>query len=1226
QVVFNKQNSVKLIKKNKFLTDCTNEELVTSIFNEPIDLSLRGIIKIYENVIINEIISTTNNEFELNYIDARLETSSTNETKNLILFTTDNFENYAKEQTAARISLKINLGCGMGKERVVIFFQPLKEGNYYSPLFSREIYELIIPTPIFAGFDLTAFLEITAKDDDLTHNQIIFTSNDSSQYHISVGTKNATSTDKKTYFANLTLEKILLELPQPIEFEIVATDNGEPPKSSKAFVSIRSDPSRSLPPKPKFVQTFYKSLINIDFTMEPLQIQLASGTYSSDVEFSLNGVNIQGFNLIDRKNGSIEISWKSENLNKSDIIKRRSWELELKAEHKKLAEVARANVLVEMADLKYYFYFVSSYYEGYIDEMGELHITPIIFNPYTYQSDIEFTLQSAYDFFYLSKQNFSIQLQLNNNFTWQAIDDIGYLKLTLQASWENLSSMTHIVIKLPHIKEEIPQQMFHFEKPLYVGQLNETYDLELETIVLQTDVNNSQEIEFNLSGNDSQQFYMMQNENRLEIKTIFNLLSKEEMKLKSSYLLIVEAKHNDRKAFASVVINVPQHQDNVKRKIFLSPLIKGKMLITNDTQTLSIETIYIAKEFGENSKDLKFRLRGDHSLHFDIKENVSNRSVDIMLKTPLSANILETKQYLNLSLQALLTGSDGFNDTLIVFIDLPMKECPSPTLPLPDPPKFSSKNYVFTAYTNQTGILGIVNAYSSGNNTSFHYMLNVQNDLLAQRLSINPFTGELGLYGTIEEGNYLFNITAENIATRERAIVKALLKVQPKEECKLFEGVAVEKTLMIRHINEENAFHGLMDMKFNENCTFHIVDMWPNDKEYVHVNYIFNMLDTIAIDREDEIFQNMSEPQVMVKLRLKCDKNDNQENLTIDITQNKPIEKRSIQITLSDDIAYSPDIMWLYIKIDDINDNPPEFKLSEGPLFLGYPSGNAALDIYPEYLTKIEAFDRDLGFNAKIKFTMRDNVYFDIEPETGKIYPKGKALQKDEQTELIVLATDQYGDGLTSGTVVIVKALSPDFYSLVTLKDNSTKTKQELEQELSQQTGFNINIIKMSYIPEIIQQKSMLNQTLSCKAWIYGYHRHQLVPYKDLQEQILVKNPEDNVINIESYEEAASHSKPHDNSNLGYLIATILLSLISSSSLIFIIWRFCYKPTLLTNCNTKTLSSSLAANANGNGQQQISADCSHDSLNSIECNNHEEIRVKFSDLVENDIAEESQSK
>ncbi|XP_065361780.1 uncharacterized protein LOC135955355 [Calliphora vicina] len=1214
---------LKCLGQNTEIIDCTNEELVTSIFNEPIDLTMPGIIKTYENVTINEILSTTNNEFELNYIDARLETNNTYGTKNLILFTTENFENYAKEQTANRISLKINLGCGMGKERVVIFFQPLKEGNYFSPLFSKATYELIIPTPIFAGFDLTAFLEITAKDDDLTHNQIAFTSNDSSQHHIRVGTKNVTSADKKTYFANLTLEKILLELPQALQFEIVATDNGDPPKSSKASVIIRSDPNRSLPPKPKFAQKLYKGLINLDFTMEPILIQLANGTYTPEVEFSLQGINIQGFNLSDNKTGLIEITWNPNNLNRSDILKHRTWEIELKAEHKNLAEVEKANVMVELADFKNFFHFVSSYYEGDIDELGELHITPIIFNPYTYQPDMQFNLQTLHDFFHMSIQNFSIQLQLNNNFTWQGIDDLGYLKLTLQASWENLSAMTHIVIKLPQIKNETPQQMFQFEKPLYVGQLNETYELDLETIVLQTDVKNTQEIEYNLSGNDSHWFYIMQNETNLQIKTILNLLPPQEVQLNKSYLLILQATHNDRETFASLVINVPQLIKQGNSKIFLTPLVKGRILINNSTQNLSMETIFVATEFWEKFNDLKFRLRGDHSLHFDVMENLTNHSIDIKLKTPLSANILESKQYLNLSLQALLTAPDGFNDTLMVFIELPIKVCPTPVTPLPDPPQFSSSNYVFTAYTNQTGILGIVNAYSNDRNVTFHYVLNVQNDLLAQRLSINPFTGEIGLYGIIEEGNYLFNITAENMETRERAVVKALLKVQPKEECKLFEGVVVEKTLMIRHVDEEKPFHGLMDLKFNENCSFHIVDMWPNDKEYVHVNYIFNMLDAIAIDREDEIFQNMTEPQVMVKLRLKCDTEIEQGNLTIDIP--KPMENRATQITLTDDIPYSPDIMWLYIKIDDINDNPPEF--IGLPLYLGYPSGNAALDIYPEYLTKIQVFDKDLDFNAKIKFSMRYNAYFDIEPKTGKIYPKDKVLSKDQQTELIVLATDQYGEGLMSGTVVVVKALSPDFYSLVTLKENSTKTKKELEHELSQQTGFKINVIKMSYVPQVTKQRSFTNQSISCKAWIYGYHRHQLVPYKDLQEQILVKNPEVNIVNMESYEQAALHSKTkHDNSNLGYLIVTILLSLISAASLIFIVWHFCYKPTLNTKSDTKTSSSS-----NGNGQQQISAECSHgfdNAVDCMECNNHNEENhhVKFSDLVENVIVEESQSK
>lgn len=129
-------------------------------------------------------------------------------------------------------------------------------------------------------------------------------------------------------------------------------DNGDPPKTSKASVKIHSDPKRSLPPKPKFAQTLYKGFVNLDFTMEPIKIQLADGTYTPDVEFSLNDIGIEGFHLQDNKNGAVEITWNSQNLNKSKIIKQKTWELEVKAEHKSLTEVGIANVLVEMADIE----------------------------------------------------------------------------------------------------------------------------------------------------------------------------------------------------------------------------------------------------------------------------------------------------------------------------------------------------------------------------------------------------------------------------------------------------------------------------------------------------------------------------------------------------------------------------------------------------------------------------------------------------------------------------------------------------------------------------------------------------------------------------------------------------------------------------------------------------------------------------------------------------------
>ena len=44
----------------------------------------------------------------------------------------------------------------------------------------------------------------------------------------------------------------------------------------------------------------------------------------------------------------------------------------------------------------------------------------------------------------------------------------------------------------------------------------------------------------------------------------------------------------------------------------------------------------------------------------------------------------------------------------------------------PDSLNFSSSSYVFSTFTNQTGLLGIVNAFSRRKNVSIHYMLQVQ--------------------------------------------------------------------------------------------------------------------------------------------------------------------------------------------------------------------------------------------------------------------------------------------------------------------------------------------------------------------------------------------------------------------------------------------------------------------------------------------------------------------
>lgn len=64
-------------------------------------------------------------------------------------------------------------------------------------------------------------------------------------------------------------------------------------------------------------------------------------------------------------------------------------------------------------------------------------------------------------------------------------------------------------------------------------------------------------------------------------------------------------------------------------------------------------------------------------------------------------------------------------------------ECPIPTTPLANPPRFSSSNYIFTTFTNTTGSLGVVRAYSSSMDALFYYTLEVESGKLYRHLQLS---------------------------------------------------------------------------------------------------------------------------------------------------------------------------------------------------------------------------------------------------------------------------------------------------------------------------------------------------------------------------------------------------------------------------------------------------------------------------------------------------------
>lgn len=358
-------------------------------------------------------------------------------------------------------------------------------------------------------------------------------------------------------------------------------------------------------------------------------MQLSNGTYTSEVNFSLDESLAEGFYLQDNKNGSIEINWDADGMSRAEILKQRVWELLVIAEHKSLTEYSYAQVLIELADIKSEFvccfisillivdsrlednfHFARSYYEGNLNKVGELFISPIIFNSDVYQSDMKFSLQGSDEFFYFSQQNFTIQLQLNESFAWQSVvDERRFVKLTLQASWETLTALTNIIINLPSRQNETFQEMFQFEKPLYVGRLNASYALELETIALQTDAAHMQEVQFKLIGNESDQFKVQQNGTRIQIELISNQ-SLAIAELISPIVLVLEAKYYEAKTFSSVIIQSAKMLGKMEKNIFPKPLMMGSLIIRNNSQQLVLKPIALANDSAARLEELNLLLSG----------------------------------------------------------------------------------------------------------------------------------------------------------------------------------------------------------------------------------------------------------------------------------------------------------------------------------------------------------------------------------------------------------------------------------------------------------------------------------------------------------------------------------------------------------------------------------------------------------------------------------------
>ncbi|XP_065076863.1 protocadherin alpha-11-like [Ochlerotatus camptorhynchus] len=252
--------------------------------SQQLDLTTQPNQVIASFVVSKTLSASTTNE----YLQVKVE-------DNLLSFTTAaKFVEYEKLEVTTRLNLLITFTCQTGS-LVGSYYQDLLEANNHAPEFSRSEYETTVPLPLPKNFDLSPFIDdgkgVVAVDHDLVNNTVDFAVGDNQYVKVE-----SVKVSPKVFRGVLKLKEQVLKLPEVIELDIVATDQGVPAKSVSAKVIIKPDLTIEYNDPPAFKRTFVQE----DFDSEAgnaVVVELIPGTVHEAVEYTLVGEDASYFKL-----------------------------------------------------------------------------------------------------------------------------------------------------------------------------------------------------------------------------------------------------------------------------------------------------------------------------------------------------------------------------------------------------------------------------------------------------------------------------------------------------------------------------------------------------------------------------------------------------------------------------------------------------------------------------------------------------------------------------------------------------------------------------------------------------------------------------------------------------------------------------------------------------------------------------------------------------------------
>lgn len=285
---------------------------------------------------------------------------------------------------------------------------------------------------------------------------------------------------------------------------------------------------------------------------------------------------------------------------------------------------------------------------------------------------------------------------------------------------------------------------------------------------------------------------------------------------------------------------------------------------------------------------------------------------------------------------------------------------------------------------------------------------------------------------------------------------------------------------------------------------------------------------------------------------------------------------------ITDEIIFSTKTTHLNIIIEDVNDNSPVINNpSTSSYKIGFPEESLIERLMPPQLIKIDAYDLDEGINAKIKFFVTPSTHFDIDPESGIIYPKQKLI--DSSTIITARAVDLDGDenGNSAQVVLEVIKLTIDEVIQMTVNNLTLTGVDDFMENFSSLVDIDLRIISHAPIPnDHVSTARQLSDLNDGKMILYVYafaSNGDVLKAQALIDILMAVNSPELAFSLISSNDGSSSNNHNEKSSTSAwvaavsVLASLLLLIIIAIPIVYFVWLRKDNPTNFDTSSSRDL-------------------------------------------------------